>query len=100
RTLLGKPTVSVGRRRELGLLVSLWDHAVEEPTASAALVTAAAGMGKTRLRTDLLRELKRRGEPLTVLEGYGDSLSAGSPFGMIAPAVRRWAGARDGEAPA
>src|SRR5690606_24168323 len=73
---------------------------VEEPTASAALVTAAAGMGKTRLRTDLLRELKRRGEPLTVLEGYGDSLSAGSPFGMIAPAVRRWAGARDGEAPA
>lgn len=100
RTLLGKPTVSVGRKRELGLLTSLWDHTVEEPTASVALVTATAGMGKTRLRSDLLRALKRRGEPLTVLEGHGDSLSAGSPFGMIAPAIRRWAGARDGEAPA
>jgi tetratricopeptide (TPR) repeat protein len=99
RTLLGKPTVSVGRRRELGLLTALWDHSVEEPTASVALVTAPAGMGKTRLRYELLRALRRRGESMTVLEGQGDSLSAGSPFGMIAPAVRRWAGAGDGEAP-
>lgn len=100
RTLLGKPTISVGRRRELGLLTSLWDHSVEEPTASVALVTAGAGMGKTRLRSDLLRALRRRGEAWTVLEGQGDALSAGSPFGMIAPAIRRWAGTRDGDPPA
>jgi tetratricopeptide (TPR) repeat protein len=100
RTLLGKPTVSVGRSRELGLLTSLWDHSVEEPGATAVLVTAAAGMGKTRLRSDLVRALKRRGESATILEGQGDSLSAGSPFGMIAPAIRRWTGVRDGDAPA
>jgi len=99
RTLLGKPTVSVGRRRELGTLSSLWDHTVEEHMATAALVTAEAGMGKTRLRYELLRALRRRGESVTVLEGQGDSLSAGSPFGMIAPALRRWAGATDASRP-
>lgn len=99
RTLLGKPTVSVGRRRELGTLSSLWDHTVEEHMATVALVTAEAGMGKTRLRYELLRSLRRRGEELTVIEGQGDSLSAGSPFGIVAPALRRWVGAADGAKP-
>ncbi len=99
RTLLGKPTLSVGRKRELGVLLSMFDHGAEEQTASVAVVTAPAGTGKTRLRSDLLRELRRRGEALTVIEGQGDSLSAGSPFVMIAPALRRWADVRDGEAP-
>lgn len=99
RTLLGKPTLSVGRRRELGVLLSIFDHGADEQSASVAVVTAPAGTGKTRLRSDLLRELRKRGEALTVIEGQGDSLSAGSPFVMIAPALRRWADVRDGDAP-
>ncbi|MCB9622407.1 MAG: protein kinase [Sandaracinus sp.] len=97
RTLLGKPTVSVGRRRELGALLGAWDHAVEEPAGSVVLVTAPAGMGKSRLRYELLRTLRQRGESFTLLEGQGDALSAGSPFGLIVPAIRRWAGVRDGD---
>lgn len=97
RTLLGRPTLSVGRRRELGVLTSTWDHTVEEPAASVVLVTAPAGMGKSRLRYELLRALRQRGEAFTLLEGQGDVLSAGSPFALIAPAIRRWAGVRDGD---
>ena len=99
RTLLGKPTVSVGRRRELGTLMGAWDHAVEEPAASVLLVTAPAGMGKSRLRYELLRTLRQRGETFTLLEGRGDALSAGSPFGLVVPAIRRWAGVRDADPP-
>ena len=99
RTLLGKPTVSVGRRRELGMLVGAWDHAVEEPAASVVLVTAPAGMGKSRLRYELLRTLRQRGETFTLLEGRGDSLSAGSPFALVVPAIRRWAGVREADPP-
>ncbi len=99
RTLLGKPTVSVGRRRELGMLVGAWDHAVEEPAASVVLVTAPAGMGKSRLRYELLRTLRQRGESFTLLEGRGDSLSAGSPFALVVPAIRRWAGVREADPP-
>ncbi|MBX3271664.1 MAG: protein kinase [Sandaracinaceae bacterium] len=98
RTLLGRPTAPVGRRRELGLLTSTWEHTVDEPASSVVLVTATPGMGKSRLRYELLRELRRRGEPLTLLEGHGDALGAGSPFGVLAPAIRRWAGAREGDA--
>ena len=97
RTLLGKPSAWVGREREIAMLEAVFVECASEPMARAVLVTAPAGTGKSRLRQELLTRLAARDEPPSVLFAQGDSLSAGSPFVMIAPAVRRSADIRDGE---
>ncbi|MGK4003969.1 protein kinase [Sorangium sp. So ce1036] len=95
--LLGKPTPCVGRDRELALLEAAFSHCVDESTPSAVLVTAPAGAGKSRLRTELIRRLRDRGEDMEVWIGRGDPMSAGSAFALLAPALRRAIGLFDGE---
>jgi serine/threonine protein kinase/tetratricopeptide (TPR) repeat protein len=97
RTLLGKPTRWVGRQRELDTLLATFDECVEDEVARAVLVTAPAGMGKSRLRYELERALRDQGHQFEVLRGQGDAVAAGSPFIMLAPAIRRLLGIRDGE---
>ena len=97
RTLLGRPTPCVGREREIAVLLGLFDECVEEPRARAVLVSAAAGVGKSRLRHELTRALAQRGDRVELWIGRGDPMSAGAPFAMIAPAIRRAAGIYDGE---
>ncbi|HEY6039116.1 MAG TPA: AAA family ATPase, partial [Kofleriaceae bacterium] len=97
RTLLGKATPCVGRERELGVLTGLYEECIGEPIARAVTVVGAAGIGKSRVRVELLRRIHTLGEPVEVWIGRGDPLRAGSPYGMIAPALRRAAGIHDGE---
>ncbi|HVK87389.1 MAG TPA: protein kinase, partial [Kofleriaceae bacterium] len=97
RTLLGKPTPCVGRDRELHTLAGLYDECVGEPLARAVLVTGPAGIGKSRVRFELLRRIAERGEPVEIWHGRGDPLHTAAPFGLIAPALRRAAGIHDGE---
>ncbi|HWN68560.1 MAG TPA: protein kinase, partial [Haliangium sp.] len=97
RTLLGKPTRWVGRQRELNTLLATFAECVEDKVARAVLVTGPAGMGKSRLRYELERALRDQGYQFEVLRGQGDAVAAGSPFVMLAPAIRRLLGIRDGE---
>ncbi|MCW5806255.1 MAG: protein kinase, partial [Deltaproteobacteria bacterium] len=98
RTLLGKTTPCVGRDRELGVLLGLFEECVSEPVARAVIVTGAEGIGKSRVRDEVLRRIReRQGDPVEIWIGRGDPLRAGAPFGMIAPALRRAAGIHDGE---
>jgi tetratricopeptide (TPR) repeat protein len=97
RTLLGKPTRWVGRQRELNTLLATFTECVEDEVARAVLVTAPAGMGKSRLRYEFERALRDQGHEFEVLRGQGDAVAAGSPFIMLAPAIRRLVGIRDGE---
>jgi tetratricopeptide (TPR) repeat protein/predicted Ser/Thr protein kinase len=107
RRLLGRETNVVGRARELANLEALFDECMEEPVARAVLVTAPAGVGKSRLRYELLRRLLQRGAPsargtaapFQIWLGRGDPMSSGSAFGMIASALRQATGVRLGEAP-
>ncbi|MDC0683159.1 protein kinase domain-containing protein [Sorangium atrum] len=94
--LLGKPTPCVGRDRELSLLEATFVQCIEEQTPSAVLVTAPAGMGKSRLRVELLRRLRARDEPMAVWIARGDPMSAGSAFGLLAQVLRRALGVADG----
>jgi tetratricopeptide (TPR) repeat protein len=97
RTLLGRPTPCVGRDRELDMLESLLTDCVESSAAQAVLVTAPPGVGKSRLLSELLRETRRRGPPIEVWIGYGDSIRAGSAFATLAQALRSASGIADGE---
>ncbi len=92
RTLLGKDMPCVGRDRELGTLEALFDECVNEPVARAVLVTSPAGGGKSRVRHELLERLHGRGDPFELVIGGGDQVRAGTPFGVLGPALRTAAG--------
>jgi tetratricopeptide (TPR) repeat protein len=100
RTLLGRATPCVGRDRELAALIATYDEVVEEPCARMVLITAEAGVGKSRLRHELIARLLERGDRPAVLTGRGDPTSAGAPFALVARALRSAAGIGADEPPA
>jgi serine/threonine protein kinase/tetratricopeptide (TPR) repeat protein len=95
RLLLGRPTVFVGRERELLTLEALLAECIEEPAARAVLVTAPAGVGKSRLRYELCARFRARGVETWI--SRGDPMRAGGAFGLLAPLVRHAAQILDGE---
>ncbi|HEX7838424.1 MAG TPA: AAA family ATPase, partial [Kofleriaceae bacterium] len=97
RTLLGRPTSCVGRDWELGLLVGICDECIEEKAARVALVTAAAGMGKSRLAAELVSRIRERHPEIAIWVGRGDSLRAGSTLDLLAQALRDALGILEGE---
>ncbi|WP_155798711.1 serine/threonine-protein kinase, partial [Sorangium cellulosum] len=97
RTLLGKPTPFVGRDRELRALEDLFDECAGEPCARAGLVMGAAGMGKSRLRLELVRRLRARAEPVTIWVAQADPARVGAPLDLLGQVVRRAAHLVDGE---
>jgi tetratricopeptide (TPR) repeat protein len=97
RTLLGKPTPCVGRERELATLEAAVAACIDEGMAHAVVVTAAAGVGKSRLRHELVRRIGSRGDAIEIWTARGDPLRAGSAFALLAGAVRVAAGILEGE---
>jgi tetratricopeptide (TPR) repeat protein len=97
RNLLGKVSDFVGRGREISTLTNLFHSTAAESFASAVLVTGPTGIGKSRLRQEFVEWVQRRPQAAEILFGVGDSLGAGSPFGMLARAIRRAAGIQDAE---
>jgi tetratricopeptide (TPR) repeat protein len=97
RTLLGRPTSCVGRDWELGALTGIVDECIDEPGARAVVVTAAAGIGKSRLGAELVRRVQQRSEQVAIWVGRGDSLRAGSTLDLLAQALRGALGIHGGE---
>ncbi|MBX3270106.1 MAG: protein kinase [Sandaracinaceae bacterium] len=97
RTLLGKPTPCVGRKKELRILEAVLDAAFEERTSQAALLLGPAGCGKTRLRHELAAALARAHPEAEVWIGRGDPVAAGSSFGVITRALAAAIGLREGD---
>ncbi|WP_437774463.1 serine/threonine-protein kinase [Sorangium sp. So ce1097] len=100
RPLLGRPTPCVGREQELSMLLGAIEGCVEEAMPSGAIVIAAPGMGKSRLRHELLRRLAARAPGVAVLFASGAPMTAGSPYGLLGEALRRLCGVEVGDAPA
>lgn len=98
RRLLGRATGFVGREREVATLAGLFEEAALESVARVAVVVAPAGAGKTRLLGELVRRVEADASPL-VLSGEGDPSRAGSPWGLLGPAIRRVAGVPAGATP-
>jgi tetratricopeptide (TPR) repeat protein len=61
------------------------------------IVVGEAGVGKSRVRGELLRSLRARGAAVEHWMARGDPSGAGSPFGQLGQALRRAAGVLDGE---
>jgi eukaryotic-like serine/threonine-protein kinase len=97
RTLLGKPTACVGREREFTVLGGIFEECIAEPMAAAVLLTGMPGIGKSRVRYEFLRSVRKRAENAEVWIARGDPIRASSPFGMIAELLRSVAGLLDGE---
>jgi tetratricopeptide (TPR) repeat protein len=97
RTLLGQPTPTLGREPELGRLEGIVTECVEEPCAHAVLVVGPAGIGKSRVRYELLRRVSERRRGIETWIARADPVGAGSSFGLVAQIVRRAAGVLEGE---
>jgi hypothetical protein len=93
-TLLGRAMPFVGRARELSTLVALYAEVASESVARAAIVVAPAGAGKSRLGRELVRALRDHETPPAVWFASTDPLSASTPLGPIARAVRLVSGAK------
>ncbi len=97
RTLLGRPTPFVGREREMGMLDAIFKESCGDSVAHAILVTAASGLGKSRLRHEFVQSVRREAKGVEIWVARGDPMNAGSPFGMLAQVVRATAGVLEGE---
>ena len=96
RTVLGKATRFFGREDELATLSAMVDLAFSDCRARVAVVTAPAGIGKSRLCSELLNTVRTRHPEARILLARGDPTRAGSPFGMLGQMLKRAAGFGDG----
>ena len=92
RRLLGKPTPCVGREKELAILDAQLTGCIDESSVQVLLLTAEPGVGKSRLRHEFLRRLDKRTEPVTVMVGRAEMMSAGAPYGIVRAALLRLCG--------
>ena len=97
RSLLGKPTSIVGRDWEIAGIGQLFQECVETPDASAVVITAPAGMGKSRLAHELIGVFKSIAPDVEIWIGRGDAARAQSALGLLGQALRGAAGIREGE---
>ncbi len=96
RTLLGKETPFVGREWELSSIDALFRECVDEPRALSVLVAAPAGMGKTRLRREVVRALAESHPGLSVWMARGDPLRSGSALHLLSQLIQDACGMREG----
>ena len=97
RTLVGRATPFIGRERELDSLEGAYRECVDERVSRAVVITGPAGIGKSRLRYELVDRLTRGDPRPEVLLARGSPIAAESSLGLLAAALRRLAGILDGE---
>jgi len=98
RRLLGRAMPYVGRQAVLRRLQAALDGCVEERAAGAVVVVGEAGVGKSRLRAELLDRVREGETRMAVLHGWGDPLRSGVPYGVLARALRTHLGIPAGPA--
>jgi len=98
RQLLGRVTPTVGREKEIALLQGIFGDLLEEATPRAAIVTGAAGIGKSRVRSELMQRLEVATTPPEAMICRGDPMSRSTSLSALGRALRARMGVHDGEA--
>ena len=88
RTLFGKPTICVGRDRELSSLQGLFAEVLDDSVARAVIVSSPAGGGKSRVRHELLERLYSQKARFALVAARGESMRQGSALSLLSAALR------------
>lgn len=88
RSVLGRPIPCVGRERDLRSMLEFIHDGFEQPAARAIVLVGPPGIGKSRLRLEVVDRLSADVRNLFLLHGRGDWLGLGSSFGLIRGALR------------
>lgn len=97
--LLGKPTPCVGRDDELAFLEATFDGRANGGRARSVLVTAPAGIGKSRLCSELCRKVARREPAVRILLARSDLATAASPFTALRQLIVQSVGLGEADSP-
>lgn len=88
-------TPMVGRDGPLQALLELHRRCLATGRGAVARVVAEAGVGKTRLRQELLRALELRDGHPGLMQARAHPALAGQPYGLLRQLLARWLDIRD-----
>jgi serine/threonine protein kinase/tetratricopeptide (TPR) repeat protein len=95
RTVLGKPTPTVGREKEIAELQGTYEQMLRDSFPRAAIVLGPTGIGKSRVLSELTQRLDLAPVPPEVLLCRGDS-AGGTSVSALGKALRATMGVQDG----
>ncbi len=98
RELLGKPTPTVGRENEIAQLLGVFSQTLRDSYPRVAILLGASGIGKSRVRSELIQRLELATMPPEVLVCRGDMYSQSSIGSVLGRALRAQMGVQDGAA--
>jgi len=79
----GVETPLIGRDEELDRLIAACEAVVEQKSLSLVTVVGDAGIGKTRLMSELQRWIEGRPEAVQLFHGRAQPSSASVPYGLL-----------------
>ena len=90
RGIDGVATPMIGRDAELQHLLAAYERACSQRNLRALTVLADAGVGKTRLRRELLARLSSGTDGVRLLQARAHPDSALQPYGLLRQLIARW----------
>lgn len=97
RPVMGKAVPMLGRTRELELMLATFDAVLSDGLPRLCLVSGQEGIGKSRLRKELLLRVVAELPAVEVLMARGDPMLSRGGVSDIGRALRVRMGIRDGE---
>ena len=96
RQVLGQPTPTLGREKEIAQLQALYAETLQDSFPRAAVVLGPTGIGKSRVRSELCQRLELAPMPPEILVCRSDSDSGAGSLAALGKALRAQMGVQEG----